>query len=199
MFAIFYWLQRPLRHVLANKQNFLSFTCNILNNTILVGLPKFITGTRHSLWFPGILAQTSQQSVGNNSLTIRLSTNAPQGCMLSLQLYSVHCIHDCTTNYRTNSLIKFADLTTAFWDESANREEIQKLTVRCWENNLSLHKAKTKELTSMGPVWREFTASSFWNTNTRWPQQWNKTQQRLHFLRTIRRSNMKWKLLLAFH
>lgn len=139
-----------LWHMFWQINKTLSFTCNILNNTILVGLPKFITGTRHSLWFPGILAQTSQQSVGNNSFTIRLSPNAPQGCMLSLQLYSVHCIHDCTTNYPTNSLIKFADLTTAFWDESANREEIQKLTVRCWENNLSLHNAKTKELASNG-------------------------------------------------
>lgn len=36
---------------------------------------------------------------------------------------------DCTTNYPTNLLIEFADLTAAFWDESANREEIQKLTV----------------------------------------------------------------------
>lgn len=67
----------------------LSFTCNILNNTVLVDFPKFITGTRHSLWFPGILAQTSQQSIklGNHSFTMRLSTDAPQEWMLSLQIY----------------------------------------------------------------------------------------------------------------
>jgi hypothetical protein len=50
--------------------------------------------------------------VGNNtSATLILNTGAPQGCMLSLLLYSLFT-HDCVARHNSNIIIKFADDTT---------------------------------------------------------------------------------------
>lgn len=45
------------------------------------------------------------------SSTITLSTGAPQGCVLSLLLYSLYT-HDCAPAHPSNTIIKFADDTT---------------------------------------------------------------------------------------
>ena len=51
--------------------------------------------------------------VGNNtSATLILNTGAPQGSVLSPLLYSLFT-HDCTARHNSNTVIKFADATTA--------------------------------------------------------------------------------------
>lgn len=70
--------------------------------------------------------------------------------MLSPLLYTLYT-HDCTPIHDSNIIIKFADDTTVAGlihnnDESAYRDEVQKLTAWCSVNNLALNSSKTKEL-----------------------------------------------------
>ena len=64
--------------------------------------------------------------VGNNTSTLLiLSTGAPQGCVLS-HLQSSLFTHECVAKDVSNSIIKFADVTTVGLitnnDETAYRE-----------------------------------------------------------------------------
>jgi hypothetical protein len=86
----------------------------------------------------------------NTSATLILSTGAPQGCVLSSLLYSLFT-HDCKAKHDSNTIIKFADDTTVVGlitdnNETAYREEVRDLAVRCQDNNLSLNVIKTKEM-----------------------------------------------------
>ena len=89
--------------------------------------------------------------VGNNtSTTLILNTRAPQGCGLSLLLYSLFT-HDCTARHATSTIIKFAVDTTVVGlitdtDETAYREEVRDLAVWCQDNNLPLNMIKIKEM-----------------------------------------------------
>jgi hypothetical protein len=67
--------------------------------------------------------------------TLILNTGAPQGCVLSLLLYSLFT-HDCMARHDSNTIIKFADKTTVVGliidnDETAYREEVRHLAVWC--------------------------------------------------------------------
>ena len=87
--------------------------------------------------------------VGNNTSTsLILTTGVEQGCMLSTLLFSLFT-HDCVATHTSNSIIKFADNTTAVGlitnnDETAYREEVRALGVWCQENNISLNINKIK-------------------------------------------------------
>ncbi|KAI4882201.1 hypothetical protein NFI96_003940, partial [Prochilodus magdalenae] len=160
--------------------------------------------------------------VGEPSLT--LSTGCPQGIVLSPLLYTLYT-HDCTTTYSSNT-IKIADDTTIIGnitndDEDPYREEVKLLTGWCAANNLSLNVSKTKELiTDFRKGGRTHTplniggtlverVSSFkflgvhlaedltWTTNT--SHLVRKAQQRLHFLRRLRRVNLPQQLLCNFY
>ncbi|KAK3507916.1 hypothetical protein QTP70_002817, partial [Hemibagrus guttatus] len=59
--------------------------------------------------------------------------------------------HDCAAMHSSNHIINFADQTTVVGlisknDESAYREEVQRLTAWCKANNLSLNVDKTKKM-----------------------------------------------------
>lgn len=69
---------------------------------------------------------------------------------MSPLLYSIYT-HDCTPASPSNIIIKFADDTTVVGliqggDESAYRNDVQKLSLWCTVNNLSLNTDKTKKL-----------------------------------------------------
>ncbi|KAI4903708.1 hypothetical protein NFI96_021079 [Prochilodus magdalenae] len=86
----------------------------------------------------------------NTSSTTTLSTGAPQGCVLSPLLFTL-LTHDCAAMHSSNHIIKCADDTTVVGlisrnDESAYREEVQRLTDWCRTNNLSLNVDQTKEM-----------------------------------------------------
>ncbi|KAK3507994.1 hypothetical protein QTP70_010002 [Hemibagrus guttatus] len=88
--------------------------------------------------------------IGNSfSSTTTLSTGAP-GCVLSPLLFTL-LTHDCAAMHSSNHIVKFTDDATVVGlisknDESAYREEVQRLTAWCKANNLSLNVDKTKEM-----------------------------------------------------
>ena len=99
----------------------------------------------------------------NTQLDIRLSCNqigshpssmlvpntvAPQGCVLSPLLFTLHT-YDCIPRHHENSIVEYADNTTLIGciknnDETLYREEINK---SCKESNPLLNVSETKELT----------------------------------------------------
>ncbi|MCJ8745660.1 hypothetical protein PDJAM_G00132750 [Pangasius djambal] len=110
-----------------------------INTSLCNWLLDFLTGRPQAVRF------------GNNiSRTITLNTGAPQGCVLSPQLFTL-LTHDCTPMYSTNLFIKFADDTAVVGlirnnDETNYRNEVQQLAIWCTNNNLSLNIEKTKEI-----------------------------------------------------
>ncbi|XP_077599374.1 UBAP1-MVB12-associated (UMA)-domain containing protein 1 isoform X1 [Stigmatopora nigra] len=159
------------------------------------------------------------------SSSITLNTGSPQGCVLSPLLYSLYT-YDCTPAHQSNSIIKFADDTTVIGlisggDESAYRDEVDKLSSWCSANNLTLNTAKTKEIildfrkrsTDLAPLLingvcvdrvQSFkflgvhvTDRLSWSTNT--TVLVKKAQKRLHFLRVLRRDKLDTKLLATFY
>jgi hypothetical protein len=59
--------------------------------------------------------------------------------------------HDCVAMHASNSIIKFADNTTAVGlitnnDETAYREEVRAIGVWCQDNNLTLNVNKSNEM-----------------------------------------------------
>ncbi|KAI4880495.1 hypothetical protein NFI96_000640, partial [Prochilodus magdalenae] len=109
-----------------------------LNTSLSNWILDFLTGRPQSV------------QVGRNTFsTTTLSTGAPQGCVLSPLLFT-WLTHDCAATHSSNH-IKFADDTTVVGlisknDESAYREEVQRLMDWCRTNNLSLNIDKTKEM-----------------------------------------------------
>ncbi len=160
----------------------------------------------------------------HRSSSLTLSTGSPQGCVLSPLLYCLYTF-DCTSTHFSNHIIKFADDTTVIGlisgnEESAYRDEVWKLMLWCSENNLVLNTKKTKELivdfrkSKADPLpiiingdyverVRSFTFlgiylsdSLSWSTNT--TAAVKKAQQRLHFLRVLKKNRLCQKLLVAF-
>ena len=86
----------------------------------------------------------------NTSATLILNTGAPQGCVISPLLYSLFT-HACVARHDSNTIITFADNTTAVGlitdnIETAYSEEVRHLAVWCQDNNLSLNVIKTNEM-----------------------------------------------------
>ncbi|KAK1797422.1 hypothetical protein P4O66_008791 [Electrophorus voltai] len=86
----------------------------------------------------------------HTTLTLMDKGRAPQGCGLSLLLYSLYT-YDCVATSSSTVIVKFAEDTVVMGlisdnDERAYLEEIKDLENRCQENNLFLNISKTKEL-----------------------------------------------------
>ncbi len=190
---------------LINKLNLLGLNASLCNWIL-----DFLTGRPQSV------------RVGHNtSSTTTLSTGAPQGCVLSPLL-----THDCTAKFSSNHIIKFADDTTVVGlisnnDEMHYREEVAQLVEWCGANNLSLNVNKTKEvvmdfrrnsvdhpsLTIDSSTVERVSSSKFlgvhitedltWTTNT--TSFSKKAQQRLHFLRRLKRASLPPPILTTFY
>ncbi len=161
----------------------------------------------------------------NTSSTTTLSTGAPQGCVLSPLLFTL-LTHDCTAKFRSNHIIKFADDTSVVGlisnnDETHYREEVAQLAEWCGANNLSLNVEKTKEVVMdfrRNPVDQppltidtstvervsstkylgvHITEDLTWTTNTKSISK--KAQQRLHFLRRLKRASLPPPILTTFY
>ncbi len=185
-----------------------------LNNSLCNWILDFLTGRPQSV------------RVGHNtSSTTTLSTGAPQGCVLSPLLFTL-LTHDCTAKFSSNHIIKFADDTSVVGlisnnDETHYREEVAQLAEWCGANNLSLNVEKTKEVvmdfrrnsvdhppltidtltvervSSTKFLGVHITEDLTWTTNTKSISK--KAQQRLHFLRRLKRASLPPPILTTFY
>ena len=133
--------------------------------------------------------------------------------------------HDCSPSHPSNTIFKYADDTTVVGlisggDETAYRAEVQQLTAWCSNNNLLLNTIKTKVIidfrrngTDHAPLHINgdcvervpsfkflgvhITEKLSWSTNT--TALVKKAQQRLHFLRVLRRNRPEERLPVAFY
>lgn len=103
-------------------------------------------------WIKDFLTDRPQTvKVGTTcSSTLTLNRGSPQGCVLNPILCSLYT-HDCTPTHPFNTIIQFADDTTVIGlisggDETAYRDEVNKLLGWCSIHNLLLNTSKTKEL-----------------------------------------------------
>ncbi len=135
--------------------------------------------------------------------------------MLSPLLFTL-LTHDCTAKFSSNLIIKFANDTSVVGlissnDETHNREEVAQLAEWCGANNMSLNVEKTKEvvmdfrrnsvdhppLTIDSLTVERVSSTKFlgvhitedltWTTNTM--SLLKKAQQRLHYLRRLKRAS----------
>ncbi len=134
--------------------------------------------------------------------------------------------HDCKATHSSNVIVKFADDTTVIGlitdnDETAYREEVSTLSKWCQENHLSLNIDKTKELVvdfrrqstehtpisiDKTPVERvnsfkflgvHITEDITWSAHT--DAVLKKAQQRLFFLRRLRKFGTSPSILRSFY
>ena len=186
-------------------------------------------GIPHStcLWIKDFLTDRTQRvRVGpHTSTALSLSTGSPQGCVLSPLLYTLYT-HDCTPAHHSNTFVKFADDTTVVGlisrgDETHYRDEVERLVGWCSANNLLLNTTKTKELvvdyrrkkTAIQPLLiggvcvERVSDFRFLGANIMEDLTWGvnttvlvkKAQQRLYFLRVLRKNNIPQKLLVSFY
>ncbi len=159
----------------------------------------------------------------NTSSTITLNTGAPRGCVLSPLLFTL-LTHDCTSSH--NLFIKFADDMTVVGlisnrDETNYRSEVSHLAGWCSDNNLSLNVEKMKEivvdfrrvhtqhapLTINGATVERVSSTKFLGVHNTEDLSWTnntaalarKAQQRLYFLRKLRRARALAPIMCTFY
>ncbi|KAK3570810.1 hypothetical protein QTP86_027632, partial [Hemibagrus guttatus] len=195
----------------------ISVVMNSFERLVLAYL-KNITGP------PAVCLPSKQLNGKFTSYSCTTSTGAPQACVLSPLFFSLYT-NDCTSTDPSVKLLKFGDDTTVIGliqhgDESAYRQEVEQLAAWC-SLNLELNTLKTVEMivdfrrntpalppltimNSTVPTVESFrflvtTISQDLKWDTRIDSIIKKAQQRLYFLRQLRKFNLPQELLTQFY
>ena len=176
---------------------------------------------------PDFLTNRSQRvKLGKNISSSRsTSTGSPQGCVLSPLLFSLYT-NTCVSLHPSVKLLKFADDTTLVGliskeDESAYRSEIERLRSWCSSNNLELNAQKTVEMVvdfrtkaaPPPPIMLGGTpvncvkSFKFLGITISQDLKWElnlmallkKAQQRLYFLRQLRKYRLSRSMMTQFY
>ncbi len=195
----------------------------IILDTLQNKLTQFSVPTSICQWITSFLTDRQQLvRLGKFSSSTRtISTGAPQGCVLSPLIFSLYT-NNCTSKDPSIKLLKIADDTTLIGliqdgDESAYRQDVKELAVWCRLNNLELNTLKTVEmivdfrrnppalpsLTIMNSSVTAVELFRFLGTTIYQDLKWDnhiesivkKAQQRLYFLRQLRKFNLPQELL----
>ncbi len=195
----------------------------IIPNLLLPKLTQLSVPTSVCQWITSFLTDRQQLvrlgKFSSNTCTIR--NGAPRGCVLSPLLFSLYT-NDCTSKDPSVKLLKFADDTTLIGliqdgDESVYRQEVKELADRCDLNNLELNTLKTvvmivdfrrnppalPPLTNMNSSVTAVESFRFLAPHLKWETHIDfivkKAQQRLYFLRQLRKFNLQQELLKQFY
>ena len=178
-------------------------------------------------WITDFLTNRKQQVRLGNHLSAPLTTNtgAPQGCVLSPYLFSLYT-NDCTSSHPSIRLVKFADDTTVLGlikdnDETAYRNTVSQLAAWCTDNNLELNTNKTVEMVMdfrkhppphpplliKDTIVKVVESVKFLGTTITSDLKWEihssnvikRAQQRMFFLRLLRKMNISPKIRTQFY
>nr|BAB83841.1 ReO_6 [Oryzias latipes] len=178
-------------------------------------------------WIISFLTDRRQQvKLGRFTSSTRiLNTGAPQGCVLSPLLFSLYT-NDCRSGAPSVKLFKFADDTTVIGlirdgDETAYRGEVERLVLWSSQNHLELNPLKTVEmtvdfrrnpstpppLTILNSTVPSTDSHRFLGSTISRDLKWTahidslrkKAQQRLYFLRQLKKFNLPQGLLTIFY
>ncbi|KAL0202538.1 hypothetical protein M9458_000556, partial [Cirrhinus mrigala] len=164
---------------LINKRNLLG-----LNTSLCNWILDFLTGRPQSV------------RVGRNtSSTTTLSTGAPQGCVLSPLLFTL-LTHDCNAKFSSNYIIKFADDTTV-WLNGVALTTCPSMRNSVDHPPLTIDSSAVESVSSTKFLGVHITEDLTWTTNTMSLSK--KAQQRLHFLRQLKRASLPPPILTTFY
>ena len=199
----------------------------IIPEVLLTKLTQLTVPASTCQWITNFLIDRKQQvRLGETTSSTRsVSTGAPQGCVLSPLLFSLYT-NDCTSGDPSVKLLKFADDTSVIGlirddDESAYRREVEQLILWCGRNNLEQNTLKTVEmtvdfrrsppalplLTILNSTLLAVESFRFLGSTISWNLKWEpniktiikKAQQRMYFLRQLRKYNLPQELLIQFY
>ena len=228
LFHVLQHLDKPNTYVRMLFVDFSSAFNTILPDRLIDKMQNLSIDSSTCQWVLDFLLERPQtvRMKDKESTTMVLNTGAPQGCVLSPLLFSIYT-NDCRSEHDSVKLIKFADDTTAPGlitneDETEYRTEVNNLVTWCDENNLKLNTTKTQELivdfrknktvlppplTIKGENISQVQSAKFLGTflsdNLSWDTHVSatakKAQQRLFFLRQLKKFKMSREVLIQFY
>ncbi|KAI3354821.1 hypothetical protein L3Q82_004625 [Scortum barcoo] len=128
----------------------------------------------------------------NTSSTLVLSTGTPQGCVLSPALFTLFT-SDCSAIHSTNTIVKFADDTTIVSKTKEVIVDYRRSRRTEHAPLLLIHGEAVERVNNIKFLGIHITSDLTWSMNT--AHLVKKAQQRLFFLRKLKRAGLSPQLL----